>query len=130
MNLNEQLKVAVKALDAKIAEDINVLKIEELTSLAEYFIICTGNSTTHVKTLKEAVEQELQEQVDQMRENVISSLLELDEEDNSSPSFYVQPNSDKDLEDFMKAYGVEDTEVSAEAVIAELEEKHIGGDAE
>ena len=80
--------------------------------------------------LKEAVEHELQEQVDHMREEVISSLLELDEEDNTSSSFYVQPNSDKDLEDFMKAYGVEDTEISAEAVIAELEEKHIGGDAE
>ena len=61
MNINEQLKIAVKALDAKIAEDINVLKIEELTSLAEYFIICTGNSNTHVKTLKEAVEQKFDE---------------------------------------------------------------------
>ncbi len=80
--------------------------------------------------LKEAVEQELQEQVDQMREDVISSLLELDEETNTSPSFYAQPNSDKDLEDFMKSYGVEDVELSAEEVIASLEEKQMGGDAQ
>ena len=100
---------------------------------AENTVADVKEETVYYETqaeLKEAVEQELQEQVDQMRDEVISSLLELDEEDNSSPSFYVQPNSDKDLEDFMKAYGVEDTEVSAEAVIAELEEKHIGGDAE
>ncbi len=80
--------------------------------------------------LKEAVEQELQEQVDQMRENVISSLLELDEENNTSPSFYAQPNSDKELEDFMKSYGVDDIEISAEEVIASLEEKKNGGDAQ
>ena len=80
--------------------------------------------------LKEAVEQELQEQVDQMRDEVISSLLELDEENNTSPSFYAQPNSDKDLEEFMKSYGVEDTDLSPEEVIASLEEKIIGGDAE
>ena len=80
--------------------------------------------------LKEAVEQELQEQVDQMRDEVISSLLELDEEDNTSPSFYAQPNSDKDLEDFMKAYGVEDTELSPEDVIAEIEAKKDGGDVQ
>ena len=65
-----------------------------------------------------------------MREEVISSLLELDEEDNTSPSFYAQPNSDKELEDFMKSYGVEDIELSPEEVIASLEEKMNGGDAQ
>ena len=80
--------------------------------------------------LKEAVEQELQETVDQMREEVISSLLELDDENNASPSFYHQPNSDKDLEDFMKSYGVESTDVSPEEIIAEIEAKQEGGDAE
>lgn len=89
--------------------------------------------TVHYETqaeLKEAVEQELQEQVDQMREEVISSLLELDEENNTSSSFYAQPNSDKELEEFMKSYGVEDTDLSPEEVIASLEEKMNGGDAE
>ena len=80
--------------------------------------------------LKEAVEQELQDTVDQMRDEVISSLLELDDENNASPSFYHQPNSDKELEDFMKSYGVESTEISPEDVIAEIEAKQEGGDAE
>ena len=65
-----------------------------------------------------------------MREDVISSLLELDDENNASPSFYHQPNSDKDLEDFMKSYGVESTDVSPEEIIAEIEAKQEGGDAE
>lgn len=61
MNIQQQLTCAVRALDAKIADDINVLRIEEISALAEYFIICTGNSNTHVKTLKEAVEQKFDE---------------------------------------------------------------------
>ena len=80
--------------------------------------------------LKEAVEQELQDTVDQMREEVISSLLELDDENNTSSAFYHQPNSDKELEDFMKSYGVESTDISPEDVIAEIEAKQEGGDAE
>lgn len=56
MTLKEQLTLAVTTLDKKIAADINVLKIEELSTLSEYFIICTGTSNTHVKTLSEAVE--------------------------------------------------------------------------
>lgn len=61
MTVNEQIKCAVRALDAKLAMDINVLKIEEISTLSEYFIICTGNSGTHVRTLKEAVEQKFDE---------------------------------------------------------------------
>ena len=73
--------------------------------------------------LKEAVEHELEEDVNQLRDEVIVSLLELDEENNTSPSFYHQPNSDDDLEAFMKSYGVEDTTVS-------FEEKTNGGDVQ
>lgn len=62
--------------------------------------------------LMEAAEMEIQQTVDQMREEVISSLLELDEEDNKQSSFYHQPNSDKELEEFMQSYGVDDVDVS------------------
>ncbi len=40
-----------KALDSKKGVDITLLKINEVSSLADYFIICTGTSNTHVKTL-------------------------------------------------------------------------------
>ena len=40
-----------KALDAKKGMDIKLLKIDRVSSLADYFLICTGTSNTHVKTL-------------------------------------------------------------------------------
>ncbi|MDE7121933.1 MAG: ribosome silencing factor [Oscillospiraceae bacterium] len=51
--------MAVKALDAKRAEDIRVLKVTDLTILGDYFIIANGNSTTHTKTLAEEAEFQL-----------------------------------------------------------------------
>ncbi len=52
---------AVAVLDEKMARDIQVLQIEELTTLADYFIICTGTSNTHIRTLTEHVEHVLEE---------------------------------------------------------------------
>ena len=40
-----------KALDEKKGLDIKLLRIDEVSSLADYFLICTGTSNTHVKTL-------------------------------------------------------------------------------
>ena len=40
-----------KALDEKKGMDIKLLKIDQVSTLADYFLICTGTSSTHVKTL-------------------------------------------------------------------------------
>ena len=40
-----------KALDEKKGLDIKLLKIDRVSSLADYFLICTSTSNTHVKTL-------------------------------------------------------------------------------
>lgn len=53
-----------KVLDEKKGMDIKLLKIDQISSLADYFIICTGTSNTHVRTLcdyAEAVFDELGE---------------------------------------------------------------------
>ena len=50
MPANELAAVIVKALDAKKGENIQLLKTQELTTLADYFVICTASSSTHVKT--------------------------------------------------------------------------------
>ena len=50
-----------KALDAKKGMDIKLLKISDVSSLADYFLICTGTSNTHVKTLCDFAEYTLQE---------------------------------------------------------------------
>ena len=50
-----------KALDAKKGMDIMLLKIDRVSSLADYFLICTGTSNTHVKTLCDYVEYTLEQ---------------------------------------------------------------------
>ena len=52
---------AVKALDDKKAEEIKVIRISELTVMADYFIIANGTSNTHVRALAEEVEYALNE---------------------------------------------------------------------
>lgn len=45
-----------EVLDSKKAKDIKVLYVEDKTVIAEYFVICTGNSNTQVKALAGEVE--------------------------------------------------------------------------
>lgn len=52
---------AVKALDDKKAEEIKVIRISELTVMADYFIIANGTSNTHVRALAEEAEYALSE---------------------------------------------------------------------
>ena len=50
---------AAKALDDKKGIDIRLLAITDVSTLADHFLICTGSSNTHVKTLCDAVEETL-----------------------------------------------------------------------
>ena len=50
-----------KALDDKKGMDIKLLKIDKVSSLADYFLICTGTSNTHVRTLCDYAEYVLEE---------------------------------------------------------------------
>ncbi|HIT34711.1 MAG TPA: ribosome silencing factor [Candidatus Faecousia intestinigallinarum] len=53
--------IATKALDSKKGRDIKLLKIDRVSSLADYFLICTGTSNTHVRTLCDYAEFALEE---------------------------------------------------------------------
>lgn len=61
--MNEQnekmLKIIVEALEEKKAEDIKVVKISDLTVIADYFVIAGGKSTTQIKALSEIVDEKL-----------------------------------------------------------------------
>ena len=57
----EAAKLAVQALSDKQASDIRLLQTTELTVLADYFLICTANSTPHVRTLYDEVDKRLSE---------------------------------------------------------------------
>lgn len=52
------LLCAKAALDRK-AYDLVVLDVRKLTSLADFFIICTGRSDTQVQAIAQSIEQEL-----------------------------------------------------------------------
>lgn len=51
-----------KALDSKKGQDIQVLKTGDLTTLADYFVLCTATSSTQIKALADACEKALKEQ--------------------------------------------------------------------
>ena len=51
LSAKEVALAVTKALDEKKGIDIKLLKIDRVSSLADYFLICTGTSNTHVKTL-------------------------------------------------------------------------------
>ena len=59
MNENEKLEIIVKALDSKRGEDIQAIKISDLTILADYFVIVNGTSNTHTRTLADEAEFQL-----------------------------------------------------------------------
>ena len=52
---------AVEILDKKKAEDIKVIEVTEQTIVADYFVIASGTSSTHVKSLADDVEYELEQ---------------------------------------------------------------------
>ena len=57
----ELAEIAVKALDSKKGKEIRLIRIDKITTLAEYFVICTGTSNTQINALCDAVEKELTE---------------------------------------------------------------------
>ncbi|MGM0123867.1 iojap-like ribosome-associated protein [Enterococcus sp. AZ194] len=62
------LEIAVKAADSKRAEDIMVLDVREISLLADYFIICSGNSERQINAIvEEVIDQEEQEKVEVKR---------------------------------------------------------------
>ena len=54
-DIPELLKIVIETLKDKKAEDLVVLDVKKLVNYTDYFIIATGNSTTHVQTLADAV---------------------------------------------------------------------------
>ena len=55
----EMAEIAVKALDSKKGKEIRLIRIDKITTLAEYFVICTGTSNTQINALCDEVEKEL-----------------------------------------------------------------------
>lgn len=57
----EVAAIAAKALDSKKGIDLRLIEISDISTLADYFLICTASSNTHVRTLCDAVEEAMDE---------------------------------------------------------------------
>ena len=61
-NYFEIVKTAVKAIDSKRGMDIEVIKVDDLTVLTDYFVIATASSNTQLKAIADEIEYKLSEQ--------------------------------------------------------------------
>ena len=59
--LNKIIKLIPKLMQDKKAKDINVLDVRGLTSLTDYFILCTSESTPQTKAIMDHVYKKLRE---------------------------------------------------------------------
>lgn len=54
--MTDPLKIALKAVDDKKAQDIVVLDIAEIATFAHYFLICSGDSSRQIQAIADEVE--------------------------------------------------------------------------
>ena len=66
MTSYEMAIALAKALDGKKGQDIKVLKTEELTTLADYFVLCAATSSTQVKAMSDACEEAMEKNGEQV----------------------------------------------------------------
>lgn len=55
----ELVKLAIQALEDKKAEEIRVIDIQEISTLADYFIIANGSNRSQIQALADHVEETL-----------------------------------------------------------------------
>ena len=61
MNSYEQSILTAKAISSKKGLHIKLIEIGDISSLADYMVIATGTSSTHVKAIADEVEYQLDE---------------------------------------------------------------------
>lgn len=59
MTTLDRAKQIAALIDNKKGEEVRVLQIGTLTTIGDYFVVATGNSTTQVKALADEVEEKL-----------------------------------------------------------------------
>lgn len=59
---NKLLQKILKTLDDKKGIDIRHMEIKDITTIADYFVIASGTSSTHIKSLADNVEYELKKE--------------------------------------------------------------------
>ncbi len=62
IDLEKKLSIVTKACEDKKGFDISVINVAELTSIADYFVIVSGNSSTQVMSIADEIEDKLKEE--------------------------------------------------------------------
>lgn len=62
MNYSEDALKVAKELFMKKAEDVRLLKVDHLTIVADYFLLASGRSDVHVKSLCDEVEKIMEQE--------------------------------------------------------------------
>lgn len=55
----EMAKLAIQALEDKKAEDIRVIDISEVSVVADYFLIASGNNRSQIQAMADNVQETL-----------------------------------------------------------------------
>ena len=53
------VELVIKGMGAKKALDITVMDVSDLTTLTDYFVICSGTSDTQIKAIADSIEEEI-----------------------------------------------------------------------
>ena len=59
LTLAEKTQLCALAADSRKAEDIVVMDVQQLSSVADYFLICSGSSDRQVRAIADAIAAEL-----------------------------------------------------------------------
>ncbi|MBD5090190.1 MAG: ribosome silencing factor [Lactobacillus sp.] len=62
MDSKQLLEMVVKAADGRRAEDIVALKVDEISPMADYFVIMTGGSDRQVQAITNAIVEKAHEE--------------------------------------------------------------------
>lgn len=55
LTAERKLEIARRLLEEKKAEDVEVIDLRQRTLIADYFVICSGTSNTHIKAIADGL---------------------------------------------------------------------------
>ena len=62
LDIAQIARVAVDTASDKKAADVLLLDVKDVTTIADYFVICSGNNARQIQAIAEAIDEELKKQ--------------------------------------------------------------------